>query len=283
MAEISYSTAGFKDRNIAEALKAIAAVGFAQAEISSQPPHVSSPLHGGELEQFRALLRACGIGAGTVHAPMRENVLGAPEESWRCEKVGVLGDYIRFAADIGAAGLVIHPVPNPIFVPDPERAELSQLIEDATRRSLDELVPVALEAGVRMLLENLPYHCHYPFLSMEELRPLVDPYPEEALGLVVDTGHAWTSGNDPAAEIRSAGSRLWGTHLQDVDAVDPQDNHWLPTHGGLDWASIRDALRAVGYAGLWTFEVIVARHGEEPEELARLTREAAAGWGLASR
>ena len=91
---------------------------------------------------------------------------------------------------------------------------------EATRRSLDELVPVANTTGVRMLLENLPYACHYPFLVMGELRPLVDAYPEAAVGLVVDTGHAWTSGNDPAAEIRTAGSRLWGTHLQDVDAVD---------------------------------------------------------------
>ena len=33
-----------------EALETIAAAGFAQAEITSQPPHVSSPFHGGEPE-----------------------------------------------------------------------------------------------------------------------------------------------------------------------------------------------------------------------------------------
>ncbi|MBT4499199.1 MAG: sugar phosphate isomerase/epimerase, partial [Gemmatimonadetes bacterium] len=91
-------------------------------------------------------------------------------------------------------------------------------------------------------------------------------------------GHAWTSGNDPAEEIRIAGSRLWGTHLQDVDADSPQDNHWVPTHGGLNWASIRDALSSVDYAGSWTFEVIVPRHGEGPDELARLTRQVASAW-----
>jgi sugar phosphate isomerase/epimerase len=279
MEQISYSTQGFIDREIAPALEAIAAAGFSQAEISSQSPHACSPLTGNELDRFRSHLSASGVSAGTVHAPMRENVLGAPDEVWRREKMPVMADYLRFTGAIGAAGLVIHPVPNPMFVTDPERAELSALMCDATRRSLDELVPVAQDAGVRMLLENLPYNCGYPFLNVRELRPLIDPYPQDAVGLVVDTGHAWTSGDDPAEEIRLAGSRLWGTHLQDVDGENPQDNHWVPGHGGLNWPSIRAALDDVGYRGARTFEVIVPRYGESLEELSRLTREAASSWG----
>lgn len=271
---------GFKDRDIAPALEAISTAGFDHIEVSSQPPHMSTPLEGCELDAFRALLTDCEVRVGTIHAPMRENVLGAPEENWRREKMGVMTQYLHFAAAIGARGMVIHPVPNPIFVPDPERDELPQLITDATKRSLDELVPVAQAAGVRMLLENLPYHCSYPFLHMRELRPLVDAYPEDAVGLVVDTGHAWTSGDDPAAEIHIAGSRLWGTHLQDVDAQDPQDNHWVPGQGGLNWDEIRGALEEVAYSGLWTFEVIVPRHDETPEELAQMTREVADRWGI---
>lgn len=279
MTRISYSTQGFIDRDLASALAAIATAGFPQAEISSQVPHASDPLMGSELDQFRSMLRDSGVGAATVHAPMRENVLGAPDETWRAEKMKVMSDYLRFTADIGAKGMVIHPVPNPMFVTDPERPELSQIMRDATRRSLDELIPVAQDAGVRMLLENLPYNCGYPFLNMAELRPLIDPYPEDAVGLVVDTGHAWTSGDDPADEIRMAGSRLWGTHLQDVDGENPQDNHWVPGHGGLNWDQIREAFDDVGYEAAQTFEVIVPRHGESLEDLARQTNEVAGTWG----
>ena len=74
---------------------------------------------------------------------------------------------------------------------------------------------------------------------MQELRALVDGYPEEQLGLVIDTGHAWTMKRDPSLEIKFAGSRLQGTHLQDVDYDQPNDNHWAPTQGGLDWSAIR--------------------------------------------
>ena len=276
MVDISYSTAGFMDLDVHAALDAIAAAAFDHAEISAH--QVAPPLAGDALLGFRSRLEERGIAAGTVHAPMRRNVLGAPEEGWRAEQVQVLASYLRFAGAIGAAGVVIHPVPNPIFVTDPERPELPGLIAAATRRSLDELVEVAAEAGVCILLENLPYACSYPFLNMSELRPLVDGYPAEALGLVVDTGHAWTRGCDPVEEILVAGSRLRGTHLQDVDGEDPQDNHWVPGQGDLDWDGIRAALSEVGYTRVWTFEAIVGRRGESPDDLARLTRKVADEW-----
>ena len=279
MSEISYSTLGFSDRDVEAALDAIADAGFTRAEILGQEPHVAVPPTGQDLLDFRSRLETRGLAGGTVHAPLQRNVLGAPEEDWRVEKVEVLASYIRFAASLGSTALVIHPVPNPIFVPDPEHPELPQRMRDAVRRSLDDLVPIAQETGICIFLENLPYHCEYPFLTMEELRPLVDPYPMEALGLVIDTGHAWTLKNDPVTEILAAGPRLWGTHLQDVDYDDPQDNHWVPTHGGLDWDAVHTAFAQVEYAGLWTFEVAKGRHGESPEELARLTRQVAAGWG----
>ncbi len=275
---VSYSTAGFGDRDVEAALDAIAASGYDHAEIVGQKPHVAEPLAGKALREFRARLEQRGLAGGTVHAPLTRNVLGAPEEGWRREKVEVLAAYLRFTAELGSTAMVVHPIPNPRFVPEPERTELPQIMNEAARRSLDDLVPLATEVDVRILLENLPYRCAYPLLDMTELRALVEPYPVEALGLVIDTGHAWTLGNDPAEEIRAAGSRLWGTHLQDVDYKNPQDDHWVPTYGGLDWGAVRAALENVGYAGLWTFEVAAGRAEETPEELARLTRQVAVDW-----
>ena len=272
--QISYATAGFNDQ-LQEALDGIAGAGYSHVELSSQEGHLDQIFTGRELEQLRSRIEASGLRAGTVHAPMMRNVLGAPEENWRREKAALLGEYLRMSGALGAGGMVIHPVPNPRFVEDPERPELTGIMSGAARRSLDDLAPVALESGVRILLENLPYDSHFPFLNMTGLRALVDGYPEEAVGLVVDTGHAWTSGNDPAGEIRTAGERLWGTHLQDVDGEDPQDNHWAPLQGDLDWGAIREALRDVGYRGFWTFEVITPRRGESPAELARITYAAA--------
>jgi len=269
---------GFRERGIEAALDGVAAAGFRNVEILGQEPHVSEPPAGEALAHFRQGLDARGFRLRSVHAPLGKHVLGAPDEAWRQEKLAVLESYVRFAGDIGAGTIVIHPVPNPMFVPCHGEPGLEERIGAATRRSLDELVPVARGAGVRLLLENLPYVCNYPFLTMAELRALVDGYPAEQVGLVIDSGHAAAVGRDPAEEIRIAGNRLWGTHLQDVDPAAGEDQHWAPTCGGLNWPAIRAALREVGYAGVWMFEVVYPHHGESNEEMARLTYEFATEW-----
>ena len=284
MDDTSYATAGFSDRDLDAALEAIAAAGFPQAEIGfpQAQMHVAEPPTGRALSEFRARVESHGLRARTVHAPAGRTVLGAPDEDWRRENMVLLRRYLRFAGGIGATEMVIHPVPNPNFVPDAEDPAVPGRIRDAVPRSLDDLVPTAEEAGVRITLENLPYDCDYPFLTMRDLRPLVNAYPEKQVGLVLDSGHVGIHRMDPAEEIRAAGSRLRGTHLHDVDFDEEHGDHRAPTHGGFDWDAILAALSEVQYPGPWTFEVIVPRHGESQDELARITREAAVGWGLSA-
>ena len=277
MNKISYSTIGFSDRNVDAAIESVAAAGFAQTEILGQEPHVALPPTGRTLAEFDRRLKSLALSA-SVHAPLTTNVLGAPDEQWRREKVGVLTDYLNFSSAIGARVMVVHPVPNPIFVHEPDRPELSELIYDAARRSLDELTPIAQKASVCIIVENLPYQCFYPLQDMRQLRDLVDSYPPDCVGLVIDTGHAGASSRDPAEEIRIAGDRLYGTHLHDMDPQIPEDKHWLPTHGGLNWDAIHQALQGINYAGALTFEVLNPRNGESPEELGRLTRQFAEDW-----
>ena len=296
MPDVSYSLAGFRESAIEVGLDAIAHAGFSCIELTGigtsfadwHMDHgdvVPVPPTGRVAAEFRDQIARRGLRATTFHAPPRKNVLGAPTEDWRKEKVAVLGNYLRFAGEIGAAGDVMHGIPNPMFLPTgKDVATLVDPMVDAMQRSVADLVPVAAEAGVRMLLENLPYQrdidIEYPLIRMQQLRPFVDDSPPAQVGLVVDTGHAWTNGDDPAREIEIAGDRLWGPPLQDGPLEDPNDNHWAPTAGDLDWPVICATLRRINYAGTWTFEVINGRHGETADELARQSRAAATAWGL---
>ena len=289
MVQVSYSTYGFTDIAYAGTLDQLAEIGFECVEFACDRHGIEEqPLQ--QAADIRRALDDRNMQATTVHAPARRNVLGASDEQWRADAVAVLAGALRLAGEIGARGMVIHGIPNPMFLPqDQDKRSLYSVMVEAMSRSVAELVPVAEEAGVRILLENLPYNKDlkvagevgdYPLMHVEDLREFIEPFPTEQVGLIVDVGHSWTNGRDPASEILAAGERLWGTHLQDVDRDDPQDNHWVPTHGGLDWTSIRNALDETGYAGVLTFEVVAARHGETPADLARLTRAVVDGWGL---
>jgi len=287
--QVSYSTAGFGGLELSPALDQIAGAGFRCVELVCDR-HAPSDHPSVVAQEVRRQLEERGMTATTVHAPARRTVLGAPTEDWRTEKIPVLADALRMTGEIGAHGMVIHGIPNPIFLPeDCDLKSMYEAMVAAMRRSVEDLIPAAQEVGVRMLLENLPYNRDlraagkdgdYPLMRMADLRAFIEDFPPEQVGLIVDVGHAWTDGMDPAREILIAGDRLWGTHLQDVDRDNPQDNHWAPLDGGLDWPSIVSALQQIGYAGAYTFEVIAPRRGESADELARMTFAAARAWGL---
>jgi sugar phosphate isomerase/epimerase len=275
---IGYSTSGFTDRDLAAALRSTREAGFDVTEIVACAAHLPEPLREDALRDLSQLIQDLGIASGTVHAPMERNVLGATDEEWREEIIDRISGFLEFAGAIGFSGLVVHPVVHPRYV-DADEPGIGERIRSGVMRSLDALVPVAERTGVRLLLENLPYRdCTFPLLTIQELRPVVDAYPADAVGLVIDTGHAWTRKIDPASEIRTAGDRLCATHLQDVDYDDPADNHWPPTHGGLDWDSILAAFADIAYAGAFTFEIAHGLHGESPEELAAICRAVADEW-----
>jgi len=289
MVQVSYSTAGFGRVELGPALDSLRSAGFQSVELACDR-HASGDHPSQFTDDIRRQLQDRGMTASTVHAPARRVVLGAPDEEWRQESVKTLSDAVRFTGGIGAKGIVIHGIPNPMFLPqDCEMKSLYAKMVDAMRRSVEELVPVAAEAGVRLLLENLPYNrdfriaekeADYPLMHMADLREFVEDFPPQQVALIIDVGHSWTNRMDPATEILAAGDRLWGTHIQDVDFDDPCDNHWTPTQGGLDWPSILSALSEVKYSGTYTFEVIMPRHDETADELATMTFAVAQAWGL---
>ena len=280
MDDTSYSTGGLQDRSFRAALETIAVAGFPQMEVLGQEPHIAEPPVGEALLEFQRMVNDSGVRARTVHAPAGETVLGTTNETWQRESLSTLECYIQFAGSISATAIVIHPVPNPIFVPDAGDPAVPQKIQDSVRSSLDHLVPIAASAGMRLTLENLPYRINFPLLTMKELRPLVNDYPDDRVGLVIDIGHVGVLRMDPVSEIHSAGTRLWGTHIHDVDFGIDDGDHRAPTRGGYNWDPILQAFEDIRYPGPWTFESSVATGTDTKDDVVRITREAAIQWGL---
>ena len=92
-----------------------------------------------------------------------------------------------------------------------------------------------------------------PFSNIDNLIELIDAINAPDVGACLDTGHAHTSGYSPADCVRSLGSRLRATHINDNHAGD-RDEHIAPFMGTIDWPALVAALREIHYAHDFSFE-----------------------------
>ena len=145
-----------------------------------------------------------------------------------------------------------------------------QFVVEQNRKSIYELLPLAQELGLGLMIENLPGG----FNTREQLAELLDPIPELALHL--DIGHANLGlDHNSSAEILAAyGGRLRHVHLHDNKGGNA-DLHLPLGTGTIDLIAQVRALKTAEYDGTVTLEVFSPdkRHLQYSKELLRNTWE----------
>ncbi|WP_405145494.1 sugar phosphate isomerase/epimerase [Sphaerisporangium sp. NBC_01403] len=129
--------------------------------------------------------------------------------------------------------------------------------------ALDELVPYALESGVRLALEPLhPMYCadRAVLSTLGQAVDLASRWPVEAVGVVVDTFHVWW---DPEVldQIARAGERITSFQVCDFLVPLPADvllGRGMMGDGVIDFRPLRSAVDAAGYAGPIEVEIFNA-------------------------
>lgn len=196
--------------------------------------------------QVAALGAQFGIDCYAVHTEFRFNWdLASPDPDTRRFAVEANAAVLRAAAALGARHVVLHPgqerTPG-----EPAPPQLQRALD-----SLLRLGPVAQEVGLRLAVENLPPgHVGSSREEMAELFAALDP---AVFGFCCDTGHAYLSGEGPAAFVRAFGSRLLGAHLHDNGGA---DDHRFPGQGDVNWEEFFAALREIDYALPLTVEAL---------------------------
>jgi len=151
-------------------------------------------------------------------------------------------------------GLPAASAPGGPALPDGDRDLVAARQRVADR--IGELVPFALEHGVRLVLE--PLHPIFAadravVSTLKQALDLAAPHPSDAVGVVVDTYHVWW---DPEleAQIARAGAQGRLASYQVCDwilplAADPLLSRGYMGDGYVDFASIGRWVTAAGYTG----------------------------------
>jgi sugar phosphate isomerase/epimerase len=137
--------------------------------------------------------------------------------------------------------------------------------------SLNELADIAHARGVRLALEPVTFS---RFRSLSQALEVIDAVGSSRIGLCLDTWHLWTSGT-PWEEVAALDRDLIvcvhisDTHPKTGAGWRDEDRTALPGDGILPLPLGIEAIRATGYDGVWSVEMLSRRHWEwDPEVLA---------------
>jgi len=233
------------------ALEALSRSGYSKLEVWLAEPHV--PWRNAEaLAAFRTQLEDFGLTAGSVHLPfypsvpelIEDNARWSLIDSSRAAREEALQGSIeglQAAAALGAEGGVLHL--------GWQKDAWSDHSHGWAREAVSQLIPVAQEAGIDLLLENIISDG----TRVRSLVALLDELdPDGKVGLCVDLGHAHVEG-DVVSELEAALPRLRHLHVHDNDGCD--DAHLAPGQGTIPWQAVLKTLQQAGYDGLAALEL----------------------------
>ena len=120
---------------------------------------------------------------------------------------------------------------------------------DAARRSVEEIVAHAADAGVRVAIEVIPNALSS---AAALVRLIEDQLDGLDVGICLDYGHAHLMG-DLGDAIETISGHLWTTHVHDNGGT--RDDHRVPFAGTIDWEAAILETRKIGYDEALILEV----------------------------
>lgn len=201
------------------------------------------------LEEIARCAQDNGIVFSQAHAPFYNFCDDAYPEREAMDRF--IRRSIRCAARLGIPWIVIHAGTD-FAAADWHRSSLEKNL-----RYFEPLAEFAAGEGVGLAIENLWDLNIAPLrrytAQPEEVLELVERLNSPKVGICCDVEHAAIMGQDPAAVLRLFGKRLKATHISDF--INTDSDHLLPFYGKVQWKPVMEALREIGYAGDFTYEI----------------------------
>ena len=225
-------------RSLTEEIRWLGQNGFDFLDLTLEAPHAASWKI--DASAMKRMLNDFNLQVVGHTAPVLP--IASPVEELRQAALLEFRRCIDVFRRVGARWMNVHPGMSPMH----DKAFTVQRNLD----SLHELLKYGKDAGVGIMIENLPGR----FNTRRELSQLLDSLPE--LGLHLDIGHAnlMTPVNTTKEILVAYGDRLKHVHLHDNRGGN-QDLHLPLGAGDIDLTESLRALKSCGYDGTITLEV----------------------------
>jgi sugar phosphate isomerase/epimerase len=259
-----YSTNAFVKFPLIDAVARIARLGFKGVEIMADRPHLYPPdVDESEFQRLKQTLDACGLKVTNLNSftlfAVGDTYLPSwiePEKQRREIRIRHTRDCLRVAQRLGCANISVPPGGPLAGIPRPE----------AERRfyaGLDQVIPLAEELGVKLLVEPEPG-------LMIETTPQFQTFMKEirsrAVGINFDIGHFFCAGEEPQAAFEVLFEWVGHVHLEDI-APTRVHQHLIAGQGAIPLKPVLTRMHELGYAGDISLELYP--YVDTPEEAGR--------------
>jgi deoxyribonuclease-4 len=235
-----------KKRDLPETARYAARIGCAAIQLFSGNPMSwgEGKLSRAEAEAFAGEIACAGIGPVVLHTPYLIN-LATPDRRLQSLSLKALVGAMKRSVELAAGPVVVH-------CGNHMGAGADAGIERAVR-----MLGLALDrapAAATLAVENGAGKGTEIGVDAEELDRIVAPFPDDRVGIVLDTAHLWAMGHDLSktanvaslVKVLRAGPglhRVWALHGNDSSAElgSRRDRHALWTEGRMG----RKGLRAI--------------------------------------
>jgi len=229
------------------AVRRLQRLDYSRFDVITIPPHLwPYDIDAARRRALRDLLAAGGAAFESLNLPSTDQNLCSVTQEMRAYSVRQFHDMIDLCTDIEVPMIVVVPGRRANFVPPPlEQAH------DFLRAALEDLIPHAERAGVRLILEN---HHMSPMPTVAQMSGFLNAFGSNQLGIAYDVANGAFVGEDQGQAIHAAGRWLRQVHLS--DASREKWDHAPIGHSAVDFGAVAQALRETGFAGTSIVELI---------------------------
>ncbi|MCD6413282.1 MAG: sugar phosphate isomerase/epimerase, partial [Elusimicrobia bacterium] len=221
-----------------------------------------------EVERIKSRLLILNLGVHSINAPFSENLdISSLDEMQRSIAVSEIKKTVALCELLKAKFVVIHPSVKSFPLTNMEfvKKKIGQI-----KKSLNAIAENAILRKVKIACENPAPHLLGGYA--EDLMRIIADFPEDFVGVCLDTGHANLI-ESPASFLKKVSSRLFTLHVS--DNAGNFSAHLPPGDGKIDWAKFVSALSESDFDGVFMLEVLGGARFDDPDKVLKKSYEAA--------